>query len=89
MRRAAVSIMSNIAEGFERGGNKEFVHFLSIAKGSCGELRAQRYVAADLQYIDLSTFQILSDRAEAISKMIAGLISYLQRSPLKGSRFKD
>jgi four helix bundle protein len=52
MQRAAVSIMSNIAEGFERGGNQEFVQFLYIAKGSCGELRSQLYVALDQAYID-------------------------------------
>ena len=51
MQRAAVSIMSNIAEGFERGGNQEFVQFLYIAKGSCGELRSQLYVALDQAYI--------------------------------------
>lgn len=52
MQRAAVSIMSNIAEGFERGGNQEFVQFLYVAKASCGELRSQLYVALDQKYID-------------------------------------
>ena len=52
IQRAAVSIMSNIAEGFERGGNQEFVQFLYVAKGSCGELRSQLYVALDQAYID-------------------------------------
>jgi four helix bundle protein len=52
MRRAAVSIVSNIAEGFERNGNREFLQALSIAKGSCGELKTQLHVASDLRYID-------------------------------------
>jgi four helix bundle protein len=52
MQRAAVSIMSNIAEGFERGGNQEFVQFLYIAKGACGEVRSQLYAALDQNYID-------------------------------------
>ncbi len=51
MRRAAVSTSSNIAEGYERGGNKELIQFLFIAKGSCGELRSQSYVALDCKYI--------------------------------------
>ena len=52
MQRAAVSIMSNIAEGFERGGNQEFVQFLYVAKGSCGERRSQLYVALDQEHVD-------------------------------------
>ncbi|MBI2360543.1 MAG: four helix bundle protein [Deltaproteobacteria bacterium] len=51
IQRAAISIMSNIAEGFERGGNQEFAHFLYMAKGSCGEVRSQLYVAADQSYV--------------------------------------
>ena len=57
IRRAAVSIMSNIAEGFECGGNKEFVNFLSIANGSCGEVRSQLYVAFDQGYVDQARFE--------------------------------
>jgi four helix bundle protein len=61
VRRASVSIMSNIAEGFERGGDKEFFQFASCAKGSSGEVRAQLYVALDAGYIDQPTFNRLSD----------------------------
>jgi four helix bundle protein len=71
MRRAAVSVMSNIAEGFERSGTAEFVQFLSAAKGSAGEVRAQLYVALDRKYIDTSTFQELSQLAAKISRMIS------------------
>ncbi len=57
IRRASISILSNIAEGFERGGNKEFLQFLAIAKGSCGEVRAQLYVALDQNYIDKNSLK--------------------------------
>src|SRR4051812_24547837 len=56
MRRASISTLSNIAEGFEREGNKEFVQFLAVAKGSCGEVRAQLYIASDRDYIDERKF---------------------------------
>ncbi|MBN1868826.1 four helix bundle protein [Candidatus Sumerlaeota bacterium] len=83
IRRAVLSIMCNIAEGFERGRKKEFVRFLSIAKGSAGEVRSQLYAAADLGYIDAETFQSLSDAAAKISRMISALIDYLEKDMIK------
>ena len=79
--------MSNIAEGFERGGDKEFLQFVSLAKGSSGEVRAQLYVALDAGYIDQQTFSRLSDMATQINRMLAGLMKYLRSSELKGSKY--
>jgi four helix bundle protein len=88
IRKTSVSIISNIAEGFERDGNKEFVNFLFIAKGSCGELRSQLYVAFDQNYINESQFLEMSNLAVEISKSLKGLISYLQNSDFKGIKYK-
>lgn len=88
MRAAAVSIMSNIAEGFERDGNREFVQFLAIAKGSCGELRAQLCVAKDQDYLSLEDFGRLAGLARETSRMIAGLMRYLRHSQRLGHKFE-
>lgn len=88
IRRSSVSIISNISEGFERDGNKEFIQFLSCAKGSCGELRAQLYVALDQQYIDDDVFENISDKALIISRMISKLMKYMQNSSIKGRKYK-
>ena len=88
IRKAAVSIMSNIAEGFERGGTKEFAQFLSVAKGSSGEVRSQLYVALDQDYIQGEAFEHLFRLTTETSRMIAGLMSYLRKSKLKGSKYK-
>jgi four helix bundle protein len=88
MRRASISILSNIAEGFERGGNKEFLQFLAIAKGSCGEVRAQLYVVLDQKYIDETTFQGISEVLQAASRTISGFMKYLQSADFRGSKFK-
>jgi four helix bundle protein len=87
IQRAGISIVSNIAEGFERGGNKEFKQFLSLAKGSAGEVRAQLYLAMDLGYIDTKLHEELNRTVVSISKMIQGFINYLSKSELKGAKF--
>ncbi len=88
VRRAAVSIMSNIAEGFERGGNKEFQHFLAVAKGSAGEVRSQLYVALDAAFINQEQFDHVSHLAIETGRLIAGLMKYHSQSDLKGNRFQ-
>lgn len=76
--RAAVSVMNNIAEGFERASNNEFRKFLFIARGSCGEFRSMLYIARDLKYINNREFDILYSQSLEISKMIFGLIKVLK-----------
>lgn len=88
IRRAAVSILSNIAEGFERGGDNEFLQFLSVAKGSCGEARAQLYIALDQEYISSAQFENLLKSANEVSQLIAGLMKYLRQSGLRGSKYR-
>jgi four helix bundle protein len=77
MRRASVSISSNIAEGFERETTKEFVRFLYISKASAGEFRSQLYLALDLNYLSLDEFDSLSLKINDISKLLSGFIRYL------------
>jgi four helix bundle protein len=77
-QRAAVSIMSNIAEGFERKSNKEFSQFLFVAKGSAGEVRSLSYVAKDIGYIDEKTFLSLQERLIKLSKQLSAFIKYLR-----------
>ncbi len=85
IQRAAISIMSNIAEGFERGTNKEFIQFLFIAKGSAGEVRSQLYIALDLGYIEEDTFNSLNADLISISSQISGFIQYLKSSEMRGT----
>ena len=79
IRRAAVPVMSNVAEGFERGGRPEFEHFLSTAKSSCGEVRSLLYVAFDAEYIDEPTFQRLRANAEEVGRIVGGLRAAVER----------
>lgn len=88
IRRASVSIMSNIAEGFGRGGNKEFMQFLSTAKGSASEVQAQLYVALDANYINQEQFKQLYDLTQSTGNMIGGLIRYLSKSDFKGVKYE-
>ena len=87
IRRASVSILSNIAEGFERGGDKEFLQFLAVAKGSCGEVRAQLYVALDQGYLTQEVFEGLTKNVE-IGQLISGFMKYLTNSELRGSKYR-
>ncbi len=79
LRGSAISVVSNIAEGYERRTPGEFSQFLVIAKGSCGELRAQLYLALDAGYLSESEFDELRKLADEVSRVIAGLIAAVQR----------
>ena len=79
LQRAAVSIMSNIAEGFDRGGRAEFHQFLSTAKASCAETRSLLYVALDADYLDQSTFDRFLAQAEEVARIVSGLRAAVER----------
>ena len=87
-RRASASVMANIAEGFERGNNKEFIMFLYIAKGSCGEVGAHLDAAVDQKYIDSDPYKNLSGQALHLAALINNFIIYLKGSKIKGLKHK-
>lgn len=86
---SAGSIMDNIAEGYERSGNREFLQFLYVSKGSCGELRSQLYRAVDRKYVDQSEFDQLYSLSIEVIVMLQKLIEYLEKSEMKGTKYKD
>ena len=89
IQRASVSVMSNIAEGFERGTKLEFLNYLYIAKGSAGEVRAQLYVALDVGYINIETFKYLNGLALDCSRLIQSFSDKVKGSVVQGQQFKQ
>lgn len=89
LNRSSISIPSNIAEGFERDSNKSFVYFLSIAKGSVAEVRTQLELCRRRAYLSDETFQELNERCISISKMLKGLMNYLEKNPNPSTTVKE
>jgi len=84
IQRASISVMSNIAEGFDRSSNKEFIQFLVIARGSVSEVRSLSYAALDIGYIDEKTFLSISEHCFKLTSLINGFIRYLRTTDRKG-----
>jgi len=87
IRKAAISALSNIAEGFEREGKREFIQFLAIAKGSIGEIKSQLYIARDQGFIDDGDFERLFELTDEVCRTVAGLMTYLRSSPTRGGKY--
>lgn len=89
IQRASVSVMSNIAEGFERGTKQEFLNYLYIAKGSAGEVRAQLYVALDTEYVNIQTFKYLTNLSVECSRLIQSFSEKVKVGARRGMQFKQ
>ncbi len=89
IRAAAGSVMDNIAEGFERDGNKEFVNFLYIAKGSCGEVKSQILRASDVGFVGTEKAKVLYQSCEEIGKLLYSLISSIKNSEMSGKKYRE
>jgi four helix bundle protein len=88
IRRAGVSSMSNVAEGFEREGNKELVQFLTLSKGSAAEVKSHLYAALDARFITETQFKQTYQLADETGKLIGGFMRYLETSPYPGRKFR-
>ena len=89
MDRSSGSIMDNIAEGFERNGNREFINFLSFSKGSCGELKSQLYRSLDKKLISQNEFENVSEKVELVKNKIGAFMKYLNNCEIKGLKFNN
>ena len=88
IQRASVSAIANVAEGFERGGDREFIQVLSNSKGSCAEVKSHLYVALDQSYITPPDFEQLYGQASEVARLLAGFMIYLRESTLRGHKYR-